>query len=168
MAGDINRVVITGRLTKDPELGGGRRADSVCRLRIATNGRRRNGEPGDWEEKPNYFGVTVLGPQGERCAQFLSKGRPVAIDGRLDWSEYEPRARSASRSISSLIPCNSSAGAMTPAAVTETGSPAAHARRRATFRSIQATSRPRRWVPESLTTTFRSRRHREDFEDRVR
>jgi single-strand DNA-binding protein len=42
-----------------------------------------------WEEKPNYFRVTVFGRQAESCAQYLSKGRPVAIDGRLEWSQWE-------------------------------------------------------------------------------
>ena len=44
---------------------------------------------GQWTEKPNYFGITVWGNQGESCAQYLSKGRPVAIDGRLEWREWE-------------------------------------------------------------------------------
>ena len=46
---------------------------------------------GEWVDKPNYFDVTVWGAQGENCAQYLSKGRPVAIDGRLEWREWEDR-----------------------------------------------------------------------------
>jgi single-strand DNA-binding protein len=61
---------------------------SVCSLRIAVNSRRKD-ESGQWVEKPNYFSITVWGNQGESCAQYLSKGRPVAVDGRLDWREYE-------------------------------------------------------------------------------
>ncbi len=86
---NINRVVMTGNLTRDPELrstGGGL---SVCKLGIACNTRRKNSATGTWEEKPNFFRVTVFGAQGENCAQYLKKGRPVAIDGRLEWSEYE-------------------------------------------------------------------------------
>lgn len=86
---NINRVVITGNLTRDPELrstGGG---TSVCSLRVACNGRRKNQATGEWEDKPNFFDVTVWGNQGENAARFLSKGRPVAIDGRLDWREWE-------------------------------------------------------------------------------
>jgi single-strand DNA-binding protein len=85
---NINRVVLTGNLTRDPELRTTGSGLSICKLGVACNTRRRNGA-GEWEEKPNYFRVTVFGPQGERCAQYLSKGRPVAIDGRLEWSEYE-------------------------------------------------------------------------------
>jgi single-strand DNA-binding protein len=50
---------------------------------------RRKDETGQWVDKPNYFSVTVWGQQGENCAQYLAKGRPVAIDGRLDWREWE-------------------------------------------------------------------------------
>ena len=88
MAANINRVVLVGNLTKDPELrhtGGG---TPVCSLRIAVNGRRRD-DSGQWADKPNYFSVSVFGNQAESCAQYLSKGRPVGIDGRLDWREWQ-------------------------------------------------------------------------------
>ena len=62
---------------------------AVCSLRVAVNSRRKDQSTGEWTEKPNYFSVTVWGNQGESCAQYLSKGRPVAIDGRLDWREYQ-------------------------------------------------------------------------------
>jgi len=87
---NINRVVLTGNLTKDPDVrtnpGTGL---SVCKLRLAVNTRRRNNATGDWEDKANFFNVTVFGRQAESCGNFLHKGRPVAIDGRLEWSEYE-------------------------------------------------------------------------------
>ncbi len=86
---NINRVTITGNLTRDPELrstGGGM---SVCKLGVAVNHRQKNQQTGEWEEKPNYFDVTVFGSQGENCATYLSKGRPVAVDGRLAWSSWE-------------------------------------------------------------------------------
>ena len=88
MAGsNINRVIITGNLTRDPELRSAG-SMSVCSLRIACNGRRRNQETQTWEDVPNYFDVSVFGAQGENCHKFLSKGRPVAIDGRLRWREW--------------------------------------------------------------------------------
>jgi len=85
---DLNVVVITGNLTRDPEL---RQAGStnVCRLRIAVNEPVRNGATGEWGERANYFDVTVWGKQGETCNQYLSKGRGVAVDGRLRWREFE-------------------------------------------------------------------------------
>jgi single-strand DNA-binding protein len=88
-ATNINRVVLTGNLTHDPDLRSLQSGMSVCKLRIACNTRRKNNATGDWEDKPNYFDVTVWGAQGENCARFLSKGRPVAIDGRLEWREWE-------------------------------------------------------------------------------
>ncbi len=86
---NINRVVLTGNLTRDPEMrstGGGL---TVCKLGIAVNTRRKNSSTGEWEEKPNYFRVTVFGAQAQTCEQYLRKGRAVAIDGRLEWSQWE-------------------------------------------------------------------------------
>jgi single-strand DNA-binding protein len=87
-ATNINRVVLTGNLTTDPELRSLPSGTSVCKLRVAVNTRRK-GASGEWEDKPNYFDVTVWGAQGENCARYLAKGRPVAIDGRLEWREWE-------------------------------------------------------------------------------
>jgi single-strand DNA-binding protein len=88
-ATNINRVVMTGNLTRDPELRNLPSGMAVCSLRIACNTRRKNNATGDWEDKPNYFDVTVWGAQGENCNRFLSKGRPIALDGRLEWREWE-------------------------------------------------------------------------------
>src|SRR3954449_5193575 len=84
---NINRVVLVGNLTKDPELKQ-TSGSALCKLRLAVNTRRKD-ETGQWVDKPNYFDVTVWGNQAESCAQYLSKGRPVAIDGRLDWREWD-------------------------------------------------------------------------------
>jgi single-strand DNA-binding protein len=89
-ATNINVVVVTGNLTRDPELRSTPGGTSVCKLRVAVNSRRRD-QGGEWVDKPNYFDVTVWGAQGENCANYLSKGRPVAIDGRLDWREWESK-----------------------------------------------------------------------------
>jgi single-strand DNA-binding protein len=100
-ASNINVVVITGNLTKDPELrstGGG---TSVCELRVAVNSRRKEGQ--DWVDKPNYFNVVVFGAQGENCANYLSKGRPVAVEGRLDWREWEAKDGSGKRQAVQII-----------------------------------------------------------------
>ncbi len=88
-ATNINRVVLTGNLTRDPELRSTAGGTSICSLRIATNTRRKDPQTGDWVDKANYLSVTVFGAQGENCARFLSKGRPVAIDGRLEWREWQ-------------------------------------------------------------------------------
>jgi single-strand DNA-binding protein len=88
MPANINRVVLVGNLTRDPELRHTPGGTAVCSLRIAVNSRRRD-ESGQWIDKPNYFDVSVFGNQAESSAQYLSKGRPVAIDGRLDWREWD-------------------------------------------------------------------------------
>ncbi|HYN51039.1 MAG TPA: single-stranded DNA-binding protein [Thermoleophilaceae bacterium] len=90
-ASNINRVILTGNLTRDPELRSLPSGTSVCNLRVATNTRRKDGSSGEWVDKPNYFDVTVWGAQGENCAQYLSKGRPIAVDGRLEWREWQDK-----------------------------------------------------------------------------
>jgi single-strand DNA-binding protein len=99
---NLNVIVITGNLTRDPELrstGGG---TSVCDMRVAVNSRRKDGS-GNWVDKPNYFDVTVFGAQGENCSTYLSKGRPVAVEGRLDWREWEAKDGSGKRQAVSII-----------------------------------------------------------------
>ena len=90
MAANINRVVLIGNLTRDPEMKHLPSGTALCSLRIAVNTRRKD-ESGQWTDKPNYFDVAVWGAQGESCAQYLAKGRPVAIDGRLEWREWEAK-----------------------------------------------------------------------------
>ena len=98
-ATNINRVVLTGNLTRDPELRSLQSGTSVCSLRVACNTRRKNNSTGEWEDKPNFFDVTVWGAQGENCARFLSKGRPVALDGRLEWREWQDQQGNKRQSI---------------------------------------------------------------------
>jgi single-strand DNA-binding protein len=86
---NINRVVLTGNLTRDPEVRSTPNGLAICKLGIACNTRKKNSSTGTWEEKPNFFRVTVFGAQAENCGQYLKKGRPVAIDGRLEWSSWE-------------------------------------------------------------------------------
>ena len=99
---NINRVVLVGNLTKDPELRHTPSGTAVCKLRLAVNTRRKD-ETGQWVDKPNYFDVTVWGNQGENCAKFLSKGRPVAIDGRLEWREWQDKETGQKRQAVDII-----------------------------------------------------------------
>jgi single-strand DNA-binding protein len=89
-ATNINRVVLTGNLTRDPELRSTPSGTAVCGLRVACNTRRKDAS-GEWVDKPNYFDVTIWGRQGENAAQYLEKGRAVAIDGRLEWREWQDK-----------------------------------------------------------------------------
>jgi single-strand DNA-binding protein len=88
MAGDINRVTLVGRLTRDPELRHLPSGSPVLQLGLAVNGRQKD-EAGNWTDKPNFFDIKVFGNQAEMLSQHLAKGRRVGIDGRLDWSSWE-------------------------------------------------------------------------------
>jgi single-strand DNA-binding protein len=98
-ASNVNVVVITGNLTRDPELRHLGSGTAVCKLRVAVNSRRKDGQSGEWVDKPNYFDVTVWGAQGENCANYLAKGRPVAVEGRLDWREWEDQGGNKRQSV---------------------------------------------------------------------
>jgi single-strand DNA-binding protein len=100
-ASNINVVVITGNLTQDPELRHLGSGTAVCEMRVAVNSRRKEGN--EWVDKPNFFNVVVWGAQGENCAQYLSKGRPVAIEGRLDWREWEAKDGSGKRQAVQIV-----------------------------------------------------------------
>lgn len=106
MSQNTNVVIITGNLTHDPTLnhtGGG---TAICSMRVAVNSRRKNSTTGEWEDKPNYFDVTVFGGHGESCKKYLAKGRPVAIEGRLDWREWEAKDGSGKRQAVQIIANN--------------------------------------------------------------
>ena len=132
MAGsNINVVVVTGNLTADPELRETPGGTPVCKLRIAVNTSRKTPE-GNWEEKPNYFDVTVWGAQGANCANYLSRAvRLRSTAGSTGTSGPTKRETSARPSRSSPTPSSSSAAATAPAAaVTATVAAAVLHRRR--------------------------------------
>jgi single-strand DNA-binding protein len=85
----INRVVISGNLTRDPELRSTSGGTSVLRLGVAVNDRRKNQQTGEWEDSPNFIDVAVFGARGEALSRFLSKGSKVAIEGKLRWRQWE-------------------------------------------------------------------------------
>jgi single-strand DNA-binding protein len=84
----INRVVLIGRLTADPELRALPSGTTVCSLRIACNDVRK-AEDGEYSEKPNFFNVSVFGAHGETVHRYMSRGRLIAVDGRLRWHDWE-------------------------------------------------------------------------------
>jgi single-strand DNA-binding protein len=86
---NVNRVVVSGNLTRDPELRQLAGGNSVCKLRIAVNTRKKDRDSNQWSDHPNYFDVTVWGAQGENVAKYLQKGSPLLIDGRLEWREWQ-------------------------------------------------------------------------------
>jgi len=84
----INRVVLVGRLTRDPELRTLPSGTNVCALRIACNASRRDAE-GIERERPSFFDVSVYGASAENVSRYTSKGSRVGVDGRLEWREWE-------------------------------------------------------------------------------
>jgi single-strand DNA-binding protein len=85
---NINRVVLIGRLTRDPELRALPSGANVCSLRIACNSARKT-QSGEIVEHPNYFDVTVFGAPADSVATYMRRGSRVGIDGRLEWQEWE-------------------------------------------------------------------------------
>src|SRR5689334_2353090 len=84
----INRVILVGRLTRDPEVRALPSGSNVCGLRIACNSSRRDGD-GSWVERPNYFDVSVFGSPADTVSTYTRRGSRVAVDGRLEWREWE-------------------------------------------------------------------------------
>ena len=85
----INKVVISGNLTRDPELRSTANGFPVLGFGVAVNDRRRNQQTGEWEDYPNFIDCTMFGTRAESVAKFLSKGSKVAIEGKLRWSQWE-------------------------------------------------------------------------------
>ena len=85
----INRVTITGNLTRDPELRATQSGTAVVTMGIAVNDRRKNPQTGEWEDVPNFFDVTMFGTRAEALTRYLSKGSKVAIEGKLRWRQWE-------------------------------------------------------------------------------
>lgn len=85
----INRVIITGNLTRDPELRSTASGMPVLALGVAVNDRRKNQQTGEWEDHANFVDCTMFGARAESVSRFLSKGSKVAIEGKLRWSQWE-------------------------------------------------------------------------------
>jgi single stranded DNA-binding protein len=83
----INRITLSGNLTRDPELRSTPSGASVCNLGLANNTRRKQGD--EWVDKPNFFNLTVWSGMGEWVAKNLAKGDQVVVEGRMEWREYE-------------------------------------------------------------------------------
>lgn len=85
----INRVCITGNLTRDPELRATQGGTQVLGLGVAVNDRRKNPQTQQWEDVPNFVDCVMFGTRAERLAQYLTKGAKVAVEGRLRYSSWE-------------------------------------------------------------------------------
>ena len=94
----INRVIISGNLTREPDLRVTAGGTSVLNLGVAVNDRRRNAQTGEWEDVPNFVDCVMFGPRAQAVSNFLSKGSKVAIEGRLRWSSWQDKQTGQNRS----------------------------------------------------------------------
>ena len=85
----INRVTISGNLTRDPDLRTTATGNPVLGFGVAVNDRHKNSTTGEWEDCPNFIDCTMFGTRAEKIAGYLSKGSKVAIEGKLHWSQWE-------------------------------------------------------------------------------
>jgi len=85
----INRVLISGNLTRDPEVRSTATGMPILGMGVAVNDRRKNPTTGEWEDYPNFIDCTMFGARAEAVSRYLSKGSKVAIEGKLRWSQWE-------------------------------------------------------------------------------
>ena len=98
---NLNRVTLVGRLTRDPELRELSSGQSVCNLRVACNASRRDPE-GEYRERPSFFDVGAFGALAESIGRYLHKGSRIALDGRLEWREWETADQQRRQAVSIL------------------------------------------------------------------
>lgn len=100
----INRVNISGNLTRDPELRATAGGTQVLSFGVAVNDRRRNAQTGEWEDYPNFIDCTMFGNRAEALSRILRKGMKVAIEGKLRYSSWEDKNGGGRRSKVEIIP----------------------------------------------------------------
>ena len=93
----INRVNISGNLTRDPEMRATQAGTQILTFGVAVNDRRRNPQTGEWEDYPNFIDCVVFGNRAEPLSRFLSKGSKVAVEGKLRWSQWQDKDTGKSR-----------------------------------------------------------------------
>ena len=93
----INRVIISGNLTRDPELRSTASGLPVLGFGVAVNDRRKNQQTGEWEDYPNFIDCTMFGARAESLSRYLGKGTKVSIEGKLRWSQWEREGQKRSK-----------------------------------------------------------------------
>lgn len=87
----INKVMVTGNLTRDPELRATPSGTALLRFTVAVNDRRKNTRTGEWEDYPNFIGCVVFGDRAAGLSRILAKGMKVAVDGKLRFSSWQDK-----------------------------------------------------------------------------
>ena len=102
MSASLNRVILCGNLTADPELSYLPSSLAVARMRLAVNERVKN-QQDEWVDRPCYVDITSFGKQAENCNQYLAKGSPILIEGKLRYETWEAKDGSGKRSKHSVV-----------------------------------------------------------------
>jgi single-strand DNA-binding protein len=131
----LNKVYLVGNLTKDPEIRFVPSGQAVCNLRMATNRKYKDGK-GEWKEEVTFVGVEVWGKSAEACGEYLKKGSPLLVEGRLklkEWTAQDGQKRSMIEVVSERVqflgkkdelPAGSGQDQADPPAPTDTPPPA--------------------------------------------
>jgi single-strand DNA-binding protein len=93
----INKVVITGNLTREPELKRTASGMAILNLGVAVNDRRKDPKSGEWGDYANFIDCVMFGTRAESISNYLHKGIKVAIDGKLRWSQWEREGQKRSK-----------------------------------------------------------------------
>lgn len=93
----INKVIVSGNLTRDPELRNTAGGMAVLGFGVAVNDRVKNQQTGEWEDRPNFIDCAMFGKRAEAVSQYLRKGAKVAVEGRLRWSSWEKNGEKRSK-----------------------------------------------------------------------
>jgi single-strand DNA-binding protein len=94
---NINRVIVSGNLTREPELRHTPSGLAVLNIGVAVNDSRKNQNTGEWEEYPNYIDCVVMGDRAEKLANMLHKGQKVCVEGKLRYSSWEKEGQKRSK-----------------------------------------------------------------------
>ena len=94
----FNKVILMGNFTRDPELRFLPNNTAVCDMGLAVNDRYQNKATGQWEDRPNFVDCTAFGRTAENISKFFAKGRPIFIEGKLRFEQWEDRESGQKRS----------------------------------------------------------------------
>lgn len=150
----INRVNITGNLTRDPELRSTAGGMAVLGFGVAVNDRRKNQQTGQWEDYPNFVDCTMFGNRAEALSRILRKGMKVAIEGKLRYSSWEDKNGGGRRSKLEVIPdevelLSQNANTQQPQQYTPQGyQPQAYASQQAPQQAYQPQQAPQQQAPQ--------------------
>lgn len=104
MSGNLNKVFLVGNLTRDPELKYTTQGTAVAKFSMAVN-RQFRGNDGETKKEVNFFNIVVWGKAGENCSKYLSKGRSVLVEGRLQNRSFETQDKQ-KRTVTEIVADN--------------------------------------------------------------